>query len=191
VISIARNIFGLVPFGTFMPALIAVSFQDTGFWLGSVMFLLILLVTSAANFLLTRLRLLHIPRLVIVLTIVVTCLLVFSILAIQVGLTRGAGVSLFPMAILSLTSERFTQTILEDGWREALKRMLVTYVVAAGCFFVISQTTLQIVIAAFPELLLLNIALNLLIGSWSGLRLLEYFRFRWVLNASAGAGRYA
>lgn len=190
VITVARNILGLVPFGTFMPALIAVSFQDTGFLLGSTMFLFIILVTSAVNFLLIRLKLLHIPRLVIVLTVVVMSLMAFSILAIKIGLTRAAGVSMFPMAILALTSERFTQTILEDSWREAAKRILITYLISAGCFFVICQQTLQTLIAAFPELLLLNISLNLLIGSWPGLRLLEYFRFKWVLSTPTTSGRY-
>jgi transglutaminase-like putative cysteine protease len=191
VITAARNIVGLVPFGTFMPALIAVSFQETGFLLGSTMFLFILLVTSGMNFILVRLKLLHIPRLVIVLTIVVMSLMVFSILCLKLGFARGAGISMFPMAILSLTSERFTQTVLEDSWREAFKRILVTYVISAGCFLVISRQSLQIIIAAFPELLLLNIAFNLLIGSWPGLRLLEYVRFKWVLTAPTPSGRYA
>ena len=189
VISTARNILGLVPFGTFMPALIAVSFQETGFLLGSTMFLFIILVTSAVNYLLIHLKLLHIPRLVIVLTVVVMSLMAFSILTIKLGLGRGAGVSMFPMAILTLTSERFTQTILEDSWREAAKRILITYVISAGCFLVISRQTLQVLIAAFPELLLLNIALNFLIGSWPGLRLLEYLRFKWVLGTPTTSGR--
>jgi len=121
--------------------------------------------------------------------VVVMSLMAFSILTIKLGLGRGAGVSMFPMAILTLTSERFTQTILEDSWREAAKRILITYVISAGCFLVISRQTLQVLIAAFPELLLLNIALNFLIGSWPGLRLLEYFRFKWVLGAPTTSGR--
>lgn len=191
VITVARNVLGLVPFGTFMPALVAVSFQDTGFIFGSAMFLVIVLVASGLNALLLKLKLLHIPRLAIILTAVVVGMMFFSIVAVKVGLTHGAGISLFPMAILTLTTERFTQTIMEDSWREAIKRVSITYVVSAACFFIISRQWLQVLIAAFPELLFINMAFNLVIGSWTGLRLMEYLRFRYVLSSPTAAGRLA
>jgi transglutaminase-like putative cysteine protease len=177
-VCITRNIIGLVPFGTFMPALIAVSFQETGFILGSILFATIILASSFLNFALIRLHLLHVPRLAIILTFVVISLMVVSITAIKLGMTSGAAVSLFPMAIMTLTSERFSQTILEDSWGEAWKRMAITYVVSCACYLVISDSEVRLLVAAFPELLLANIALNLVIGSWSGLRLLELIRFR-------------
>lgn len=178
VVCISRNLIGLVPFGTFMPALIAVSFLDTGFFLGSILFGSVVISSSLVNFGLIRLRLLHIPRLVIILTIVVITILAMSVATIHLGIIRGAAVSLFPMAILTLTCERFSQTILEDSWREAFKRMGITYVVSCACYVVISLTQVRMLVAAFPELLLGNIALNLVIGSWSGIRLLEHVRFR-------------
>lgn len=178
VVAFARNIVGLTPFGTFMPALIAVSFQGTGFIVGSLFFFLVVVISSGVNFGLIRLRVLHFPRLVIILTLVVISIMAVSIVSIRMGLTQGAAVSLFPMAILSLTAERFTQSISEDGVTEAMQRMAVTYLVAIACYGVITLATLQMLVAAFPELLLLNIAINLVIGSWTGIRLLEYRRFR-------------
>ena len=182
VVSFTRNIIGLVPFGTFMPALIAVSFRDTGFMMGSIFFLVVILVGALVNAGLLRLRLLHIPRLVIILTVVVMSIMAVSILCIRLGITAGAAVSLFPMAILSLTCERFTQSILEDSWTEAFRRMIVTYIVSCACYAIISLEFLQTFIVAFPELLLANIAINLIIGSWTGMRLLEYHRFRGLLG---------
>lgn len=191
VICIFRNIFGLVGFGTFMPALIAVAFQETGFFLGSLFFLLMLIMASAFNTCLVRFRLLHIPRLTIVLTFVVIGLVVISIICVNSGLLRGATVTLFPIAILTLTTERFTQTILEDSWKEAAKRLLITYLTASACFLMIGASSLQLLVLAFPELLLLNIAINLLIGSWSGLRISEYFRFRALFQPATKTGGVA
>jgi hypothetical protein len=68
---------------------------------------------------------------------------------------------------------------------------LITYTVSCACYCVISRSALQIVIVAFPELLLLNIALNLVIGCWSGLRLLEYARFRLVPTAPMALPKFA
>jgi len=178
VVMIARNIIGFLPYGTFMPALIAVSFRDTGLFLGAAFFVVVIIVGALSNIVLVRLRLLHVPRLVIIITVVVMSILVLGVVCLKLGIARGAAVSLFPMAILSLTCERFTQTMLEDGWKDASRRLIVTFVVAGGCYFVYNIEWLQIVIVAFPEVLLLNISLCLVIGSWTGIRLFEYYRFR-------------
>lgn len=185
VVSIARTFVGLHTFGTFMPSLIAVSFLLTGYWTGSLFFMGIIILTGLFNGLLHRLHLLHLPRLVIILTIVVIAVMGTSILATKLGIPGAAGISLFPIAILSLTSERFSQTIEEDGLWEATKRIAITYVVSAACYAVVSNQSLQLLIAAFPELLFVNIAVNLIIGSWHGIRLSEYIRFRMLFQRSA------
>lgn len=182
-VSFSRNIIGFITFGTFMPALISVSFLETGFILGSLFFFSVILSATAVNFALLKLKLLHIPRLVIILTVVVTAIMIISVVTVRLGITEGAAISLFPIAILSLTSERFTQTINEDGLAEGLKRTLVTFIVAAICYALISQRFLQLLVVAYPELLLFNIAINLLIGSWHGLRLTEYYRFQSILRS--------
>ena len=191
IVAFSRNIIGLTPFGTFMPALIAVSFRDTGLLLGGIFFMLVILVGTGANVVLHRLRLLHVPRLAIIITIVVMSILFLSIIALHFGIEMGAAVSLFPMAILSLTCERFTETLLEDSWQAAAKRMLHTFIVAGACFAVYNIEILQILIVAFPELLLVNIAISLVMGSWTGMRMTEYWRFRHILRHSGAelAGR--
>ncbi len=178
VVSFSRTVIGLHTFGTFMPSLIAVSFIMTGYWAGSLFFMSIMIMTGLLNLMLFKIRILHLPRLVIILTFVVMVVMVTSAFATQLGVPGAASISLFPIAILSLTSERFSQTIEEDGWGHALMRTLVTYLVSAGCYFVISSRELQLLVAAFPELLLVNIAFNLLIGSWHGIRVSEFIRFR-------------
>lgn len=184
VVSISRSMIGLHTFGTFMPSLIAVSFLQTGFITGSLLFMGIMVLTSLVNLVLFRLRILHLPRLVILLTFVVIAIMAVSVLAVRLGIPGSAGVSLFPIAILSLTSERFSRTIDEHGWKEAGIRTVLTYVVSAACYLVIAQRDLQLLVAAFPELLLINIALNLALGSWHGLRLMEYLRFRHLLGSA-------
>ncbi|MDX1971539.1 MAG: 7TM domain-containing protein [Candidatus Sumerlaeia bacterium] len=178
VVAFFRNVIGVVPFGTFMPALVAVSFRETGFLFGAIMFTTVLLVATGVNLLLVKLRLLHIPRLTIIITVVVLSILGVSVFCIRMGIAQGAAVSLFPMAILSLTSERFTQTIMVDGLKEAAKRLLVTFVVSSACYLVIGISALQMLVVAYPELLLVNIAINLVLGSWTGMRLSELGRFK-------------
>ena len=187
VVSFARSVVGLHTFGTFMPSLIAVSFLQTGYLTGSLIFMAVMATVGVANLALLRLRLLHLPRLVIILTVVVMTIMLVSVVATQMGIPGAAGVSLFPIAILSLTAERFSHTIEEEGLKHALSRTLVTYLVSAACFLVVGQRDLQMLVAAFPELLLLNIAFNLWIGSWHGIRLSEYVRFWHLLRPGTQA----
>mgnify|MGYP000155932886 CR=1 FL=1 len=182
VVSFSRSVIGLHTFGTFMPSLIAVSFLQTGYLTGSLFFMSIMVMTGVLNLFLFRLRILHLPRLVVILTFVVMVIMAISVLATGMGLPGASGISLFPIAILSLTSERFSQTVEESGWWEAFNRTVVTYIVSAACYLVIAQEGLQLLVAAFPELLLLNIAFNILIGSWHGLRFSEYIRFSHLLG---------
>ncbi len=178
VVALCRNVIGLLPFGTFMPALIAVSFRDTGLVVGAAFFLAVILIATAVNVALMRLRLLHIPRLVIIISVVVMSITLLALAAMRYGITEAAGVSLFPMAILSLTSERFSQVLLQEDWKAAGKRMIATFVVAGLCYGVYNIKPLQTALIAFPELLFVNISINLILGSWTGMRLTEYLRFR-------------
>lgn len=191
VVSFSRNVIGVMPYGTFMPALIGAAFRDTGLLLGAAFFFVIIIISAAANGGMRNLRLLHIPRLVIVITLVVMCILMLPVGWLKLGLSaNAAGVSFFPLAILSLTGERFMQTILEDGMRDALKRMFVTFLIAGFCYVLYNLSTLQNLIVAFPEILFYNIAANVLIGSWTGLRVMEYFRFRDLsLHTAEGSGK--
>lgn len=191
VVSFSRNVIGVMPYGTFMPALIGAAFRDTGLLLGAAFFFVIIIISAAANGGMRNLRLLHIPRLVIVITLVVMCILMLPVGWLKLGLSaNAAGVSFFPLAILSLTGERFMQTILEDGMRDALKRMLITFLIAGVCYVLYNLSTLQNLIVAFPEILFYNIAANVLIGSWTGLRVMEYFRFRDLsLHTAEGSGK--
>jgi len=177
VVAFARNIVGITPFGTFMPALVAVSFRDTGFLFGAIMFTSVIAIGCCVNLVLMKMRLLHIPRLTVIITTVVLSILALSVACIRLGIASGAAVSLFPMAILSLTCERFSMALVTDGWKTAANRLLVTFLVSCACYAVINWTFLQLLVAAFPELLLVNIAVNIAMGSWTGMRFAELFRF--------------
>ena len=56
--------------------------------------------------------------------------------------------------------------------------MIATFVVAGLCYGVYNIKPLQTALIAFPELLFVNISVNLILGSWTGMRLTEYLRFR-------------
>jgi hypothetical protein len=50
--------------------------------------------------------------------------------------------------------------------------------VIAACYTVMESLFMQSLILAFPELLLVVVALNLWLGKWIGIRVMEFLRFR-------------
>lgn len=173
-----RNVVGLETYGTFLPALIAAAARETGLLWGIIGFLSIVLVSAIVRKGLDWLQLLHSPKMAIMLTTVVIVMMGMSVLGVKYGLFELAHVSLFPIAILAITAERVALMEAEQGAMKVAKITLMTLVVISACYVVMDSLFLQSLILAFPELLLVLVALNLWLGKWIGLRVMEFMRFR-------------
>lgn len=184
---IFRNVVGVQTFGTFLPALIAYAFQSTGLWWGIVIFTSIIMLGSVLDSFLSKLKLLHTPRLTIIMVFIVACLIVASVTGVRLGNVSLAGTFFFPLAILSITTERFFIVATERGKRRALEILFWSMVVVAFCYMVMSSLFLQMMMVVMPETYLLIVAAALYIGHWTGLRVSEFSRFRHLIKAE-GAG---
>ncbi len=178
VLVVLRNVVGFKTFGTFMPVLIALAFRETGLAAGVVFFSLVLGFGLLVRFYLERLKLLLVPRLASLLIIVVLLIGALTVLSHRLGIGVGLSIGLFPIVILTMTIERMTVTWEERGPAEALQQAGGSLVVAALCYVLVKHETVQHVFFVFPEMLLLLLAVTLLLGRYTGYRLLELGRFR-------------
>ena len=101
-----------------------------------------------------------------------------SIISHQLGFESGLSVALFPMVILAMTIERMSVVWEERGSQEAIQQGLGSLLVAIACYAAMDLETAKHLVFVFPELLLLVLAATLLIGRYTGYRLLELYRFR-------------
>jgi len=175
---VLRNVIGFKTFGTFMPVLIALAFRQTGLAAGIVFFVIVLALGLAVRLYVERLKLLLVPRLGAVLIVVVGLIAALTVITHRMGLDVGLSVGLFPMVILTMTIERMTVTWEERGAGEALQQAAGSLAVAAVCFLIISHATVEHLFFVFPELLLVLLAATLLLGRYTGYRVLEVLRFR-------------
>jgi hypothetical protein len=183
ILVILRNIVGIKTFGTFMPVLIALAFRETGLLWGIFFFTLVVAAGLAIRFCMERLKLLLVPRLASVLIVVVLLLAALSVLTNSVGVHRGLSVALFPMVILTMTIERMSIVWEERGPGEAFVAGLGSLLTAALAFVIINVKYIEHLVFVFPELLLVLLAATLLLGRYSGYRLMDLYRFR-VLSES-------
>lgn len=182
IILLLRNFIGLSTFGTFMPVLIALAFRETNVIWGTVLFTIIVSFGLIARFYLDQLRLLLVPRLAAILTVVIMLMIFISVVSQNLGLESGLSVALFPMVILTMTIERMCITWDERGAYDAIKSGVGSLVAAMIAFWAMNYGPMQYLVFAFPELLLALLALILWFGQYRGYRLFELFRF----NALAG-----
>lgn len=182
---ILRNVVGLEMFGTFLPALLAAAARETGISWGLLGFVLVLGITALARTLLGRFSLLHAPKMAILLVVVVASILGLTVAGVRLGAFELAHVSLFPIAILAITSERFCVLWEENSSGRAASMLAQTLLAVAICYAVMASLALQVLILGFPELLLLVVAASLVMGRWTGVRLREYWRFRRLLSGAA------
>ncbi len=182
IILLLRNFIGLSTFGTFMPVLIALAFRETHVIWGIVLFTLIVSFGLIARFYLDQLRLLLVPRLAAILTVVILLMIFISVISQNLDLESGLSVALFPMVILTMTIERMCITWDERGAASAIKSGIGSLVAAVIAFGAMNYAPLQYLMFAFPELLLALLAVILWFGQYRGYRLFELARF----NALAG-----
>jgi hypothetical protein len=184
VMAFLRNIIGVPTFGTFTPVLIALAFRETQLLNGLLLFTFVVVLGLTVRFYFERLGLLLVPRLAAVLTVVVLLLVAIGVLSNELDIETGLSVSLFPMVILTMVIERMSIVWEERGPAEAIMEGLGSLAVASAAYLVMSVHEIQHLVFAFPELLLVVLAVALLLGRYKGYRLTELMRFKAFLPRS-------
>ncbi len=182
VISLFRNIIGLMSFGAFAPALIGLAFRGgLGDLPGVLVFVTILLIGWLMRRLLDRYHLLQVPRVAVMLTLIMALLIAAVVAANRFGAPTTAYISLFPLVILTGMVERFWTIETEDGAAASFRTLFQTMLIATVIALTLSIGAVSWWLFSFPETLLVIIAVQLMIGRYTGHRLTELFRFRALL----------
>lgn len=178
IVGFLRNVIGFPTFGVFMPVLLALAFRSTGLLYGLGIFAAILCLGYGVRSGLDRLRLLLVPRMSVILTLVIVCFTLLALAGNKLGMRHLMAVGLLPFVILTMIIERFFVVIEESGLQEGLRMALGSAAVSMIAYAIISWEALQLTFFVFPELLAAVAALQILLGRYTGYRLSEAFRFR-------------
>ena len=177
IISILHQIIGLRTFGTFTPILISLAFRQTGLLVGIPLFVFVVILGLFFRGYLNRLQLLIVPRLAAILTATVLVVGLLAVVMENLNINLGLSVSLFPIVILAMTIERAALMWEEAGATETIIAGLGTVLAAIIGYFCMINDYVEHWAFVFPELLLLVLGINILVGRYNGYKLIEYFRF--------------
>lgn len=177
VVVILRNLVGLGTSGTFMPILIAMVFMQTTLIVGLLLFLLVVGVGLILRSYLSHLNLLLVPRISAVLVFVIFLYVAIAVLSVKLGFEAGLQVTFFPMIIISWTIERMSILWEEEGPHQVAIQGGGSLLSAFLIYLVMQNRYIGHLTYAFPEVLLILLAIIIMIGSYTGYRLSELRRF--------------
>ena len=177
VVVFMRILVGVRTSGTFMPVLIALAFLQTDLVPGLLSFLSVVAIGLIIRTYLSDLNLLLVARIAALVMIVIGIITLFSVISSRLGLIGGLTITFFPMIILAWTIERLSITWEEEGPQEVLKQGGGSLLVAVMAYLMMSVPVVEHLAFNFPELHLVVLALILLLGRYTGYRLLELHRF--------------
>jgi hypothetical protein len=182
-IAFLRQVIGIKAFGIYTPLIITFAFLATnGLRYGIAIFAAVILTGMLMRFALKPFRLLYLPRVAIMVTVVALTILLMLTFGGSQQRTGLASVSIFPILIMILLVEKFVAVQIEKGDRAAIALTLETLAISVIGYFIASSQMFSSFLVAYPWIVLLTIPFNIFLGKWTGLRLSEYIRFKDVIK---------
>lgn len=191
IIAFFRQVIGIKAFGIYTPALITFAFAAIGanadnVWKGAqygvAIFVAVILIGTIMRYVLKRFRLLYLPRVALLITIVSLSTLGLLVVGGMFQRTGWASVSIFPILIMITLVEKFVATQIEKGARTAIILSFETLLISLVCYAVLSWQALISFISMHSWVVLFTIVINIFLGKWTGLRLTEMIRFKDVIK---------
>lgn len=180
VVVFMRIMIGLRTSGTFMPILLALAFMETKLLTGLILFISIVGIGLVIRSYLSHLNLLLVARISSVVIVVIGIMSIFSIVSYKLGINEALTITFFPMIILAWTIERMSILWEEEGAKEVYIQGGGSLLVAILAYFAMSNEMVAYLSFNFSELLLVVLSIIILLGRYSGYRLIELFRFKQV-----------
>lgn len=181
IIAFSRNVVGIRGFGIFLPAALSVVFVATGPVVGIGLFLVIVAVSTLVRLLLRKLKvkLQYLPKMSFILWAVVVAVLGVLFMAPVLNFPALANVSIFAVLVLILLAEEFNRVQLGKSAKTAVNLTFETLLLSLISYLFLTFQPLRQYVLLNPEVsLLLVAALDLALGKFTGLRVMEYYRFR-------------
>jgi hypothetical protein len=177
-----RYIVGFSGLGLLVPIALSVALLGTGVTPGFTLLAAILLSSFLARFILKKFRIMQMPKLA--LSMLLTAFFILFILTISMvyGVFDVRNVSIFPILLFLLLGDRIFALFMEGNLRETIETTGVTLLLGILGFVLLAWEPLRSLVLLYPELILLLIPLNILIGRYFGLRMTEYIKFQPVLK---------
>ena len=182
-VAFSRQVVGLVGFGMLVPVLVTAAFLSTGVFAGLLLFLVVLGTATVARLVLKKIRIPYLPRLAMVVWSVSLVTLLILLASPNLSIDKLATIGIFPILLMVMLAESFVETQITRTWTTAALMTAETLGIALLGYGIVTMPSVQNFALTNPTwTVFLTLLLDYLIGRYKGLRLMEVWRFRKILN---------
>ncbi len=186
VIAGIRQIIGIRGFGIFLPAALSITFVAIGPVLGILLFLVIVAISTIVRIITRKLKLKlqYLPRMALILWFVSLGILGILFASPIIKYTPLLNVSIFPVLVLTLLVEDFTRIQLGKSVKTAIGLTYQTLILSLISYLFLTYAPFQKLVLLNPEIsLFATLVVDIILGKYLGLRFMEYYRFRKLINS--------
>ena len=190
VVVLLRTVVGLETYGIFAPMILALTFLTVGIMGGLTVLGAVILVGTFGRLLLDKYPCLAVARSGVIVSLAALVLFGAMFVGFAEGEPRLLQAGAFPLVIIAGIIERFAGAQMDQDPKEAARLLLSTVLSSIVVWAVISAGPVQAVVRSRPDVILLSFPALMLMGRYSGLRLVELLRFREVASRANVSGKW-
>lgn len=177
-VTFVRVVIGLPSLEMLVPIALAFAFVAVGITVGLIILSAVVLASFVSRGLLRSVPIMYFPKRS--LSHLLLALFVFGALTVAIALDIESikNLSIFPILILTLLGDSIVSVQLHKSFRDTIVITAVTISIALIGFVMATSLWVRDLIILWPEVVLLTIPINLLLGRYFGLRIAELLRFK-------------
>ncbi|KKS84891.1 MAG: hypothetical protein UV60_C0013G0008 [Parcubacteria group bacterium GW2011_GWA2_43_11] len=177
-IAFVRVVIGLPSLEMLVPIVLAFAFVAVGITAGLIILSAVVLASFVSRTLLRSVPIMYFPKRS--LSHLFLAVFVFAALTVSIILELESirDLSIFPVLILTLLGDSIVSVQLRKTVRETILITSVTIGLALIGYLLATSSSVRDALILWPEVILLTVPVNFMLGRYFGLRLAEVLRFR-------------
>lgn len=177
-VTFVRVIIGLPSLEMLVPIILSFAFVAVGIVTGLIIITAVICASFLSRALMRHASIMFFPKRSI--SLLILSLFVFGALTIAIvsDIQSIRDLSIFPILILTLLGDSIVSVQLRKSVSETVIITAVTIAISLAGYLLATSLVTRDIIIVWPEVILLTIPVNFILGRYFGLRLMEIFRFK-------------
>lgn len=172
-----RHVVGVPSLAMILPIALSITLVATGLATGLILLGAIILASTLARIILKKIRIIQLSKVALTVFLVAVFTLCTLAVSAQFGVLAVRQVSIFPVLLLILLSQNIVELQTDRSLSDILKISSITISLGILGYFILSSEVIRTFVLLYPEIILMLVPTNILIGRYFGLRFTEYIRF--------------
>ncbi len=195
-IGIARYYIGIKTFSLYAPILLSTGFyiiaynytgEDSSKVIAGLLYgLLFIFISISASIvvhtLFKRIRMHYFPKTSLIISTVAIIVFMSLVILQYLNILELTDVSMIGLILITVVSELFLNKFVKKSFSVSIKLTSETIILSTLCYLMIILEPFQRILLNYPEIVLAAIPINYLVGRYTGLRIMEYFRFQDIMS---------